>query len=191
MATSIKGATVVNTLGLLRELVGTERVHQLILECPPETRDILRHSIMAVEWVSADKWAAFLEGVRDQVTRGDELKFRKVLRAICKRDFSLQYRAYVQGATAAELIAKMPVVWRAYFNSGSLTTGPVERVNGANQTMVQLSDFACKSSVFSNFLHACLEQLLQMVGTEASTVESTAPVLRGVLWSSDHKVRWR
>lgn len=190
MSTSIKGATVVNTIGLLRELVGRDTLNMLIEYSPPEVQQLIRRTIIAIEWVPADLWALFLEVLLKHLAHQDEIKFRKILRAICKRDFTSQYRAYIQGASVLELIDKLPTVWSAYFNSGALSVGSLVSTNNNYSISLRLSDFHGRSPVYVILLHAYLEQLLRLVGAGDPVVERGHDQQRSGIWSCEYKLQW-
>ncbi len=171
MASSIKGATIINTVSVVRELMGSEGAQAIVAACPRETQQLLRRTLMAVEWIGVDVWSPFLNAVLERVAGRDELKYRRIMRAVCKRDFSGLYRVYLQNADPITLLAKVQSIWSAYFDSGTLSATALEPKNGLQQSLLELRGLESTAPIYLVTLHAYMEQLLVMVGAVKSSVQ--------------------
>lgn len=171
MPTRIKGATIINTLSIVRELVGSDGMQSIITSCPRETQQLLRRTLMAVEWVSVDVWSPLLIAILDRVTARDENKYRRLIRAVCKRDFSGTYRIYLQNADPMALLEKLQSIWSAYFDSGTLSAVPQDAKNGVQQVILELRNLNAADPIYLVTLHAYIEQLLIMAGAQKATVQ--------------------
>lgn len=171
MGSSIKGATIINTLSVLRELVGSEGAQAIVASCPRETQQLLRRTLMAVEWINVDVWSPFLAAILERVTGRDELKYRRLIRAVCKRDFSGLYRVYLQNADPISLLAKVQSIWSAYFDSGTLSASALEPKSGVQQSLLELRGLESTSPIYLATVQAYIEQLLIMVGAPKSSVQ--------------------
>lgn len=171
MGSSIKGATIINTLSILRELMGSDGAQAIIATCPRETQQLLRRTLMAVEWIDVDVWSPFLSAILERVAGRDEIKYRRIMRAVCKRDFSGLYRVYLQNADPLTLLAKVQSIWSAYFDSGTLSASALEPKNGQQQSLLELRGLESTAPIYLVTLHAYMEQLLVMVGAVKSSVQ--------------------
>ncbi len=171
MPTRIKGATIINTLSIVRELLGSDGTQALIASCPRDTQQLLRRTLMAVEWVSVDAWSPLLTAVLERVASRDENKYRRLIRAVCKRDFSGTYRIYLQNADPLALLDKVQSIWSAYFDSGTLSAMPQETKNGMHQVILELRNLDATDPIYLITLHAYIEQLLIMAGAQKSSVQ--------------------
>ncbi len=171
MGTSIKGATIINTVSILRELVGSDGAQAIVASCPRETQQLLRRTLMAVEWIDVDVWSPFLSAILERVAGRDELKYRRIMRAVCKRDFSGLYRVYLQNADPYILLDKVQSIWSAYFDSGTLSASALLPKNGQQQSLLELRGLESTAPIYLMTLHAYMEQLLIMVGAVKSSVQ--------------------
>lgn len=171
MGSSIKGATIINTLSILREIVGSDGAQAIVSSCPRETQQLLGRTLMAVEWIGVDVWSPFLSAILERVAGRDEIKYRRIMRAVCKRDFSGLYRVYLQNADPLTLLAKVQSIWSAYFDSGSLSATTLESKNGQQQSLLELRGLESTAPIYLVTLHAYMEQLLIMVGAGKATVQ--------------------
>lgn len=171
MAASIKGATIINTMSVIRELLGSDGTQTLIASCPRETQQLLRRTLMAVEWVSVDIWSPLLTAVQERITGRDEIKYRRFIRAVCKRDFSGTYRIYLQNADPLALLDKVQSIWSAYFDSGTLSATTLEAKNGEPHAVVELRNLIAAAPIYLATVQAYIEQLLIMAGASKSTVQ--------------------
>lgn len=160
MAARIKGATVLSTMALVREACPPQKYQELVAACPPDTQQLLRRTLVALEWLSVDVWSPFLVVLQQQICRRDDAKLRKLLRAVFKRDFSTTYRASLTGLTPETLIPKLPTLWQLLFDSGSLRG---QAVGSSGTILIELRDFASSSSIYSVVCEAYVEQLFSMV----------------------------
>lgn len=170
MATRVKGAAILDGVSVVREVCGAARFEKLVLSCPQETQRLLQRTMMAIEWVSLDLWTPFLEVIHAQLALHDEPRFRRLLRAFCQRDFQTIYRPYIQSATATSLCPKIPQIWSAYFESGSLLPGCVSQQNNVYAVSVQLRDLESVSPLVTTMVHSYIEQVLTMVGAKECQV---------------------
>lgn len=171
MGSSIKGATIINTLSIVRDLMGSDGAQAIIASCPRETQQLLRRTLMAVEWIDVDVWSPFLSAILERVAGRDEVKYRRIMRAVCKRDFSGLYRVYLQNADPYKLLDKVQSIWSAYFDSGTLSASALEPKNGLQQSLLELRGLESTAPIYLVTLHAYMEQLLIMVGAVKSSVQ--------------------
>lgn len=188
MTTRVKGATLINTMAIVRELLPPQRFHQLIDQCPVETQHILKRTLVAVEWIPVDNWSPFMEAIFEHVARRDEDQYRRLMRAVCKRDFTTVYRTYLNGVTARALIAKLPQLWSSYFEGGVLTTRETASHDGVTQAQAEVREFESKSMIFAPMIHAFIEQLLIMTGAQKLLVTRVRDGRRDGLMSCDYLI---
>lgn len=186
MPTRVKGATLINTMALVRELVPPQRYQQLIDQCPSDTQHILKRTLVAVEWIPVDNWSPFMEAVFEHVARRDEDQYRRLMRAVCKRDFTTVYRTYLNGVSARALITKLPQLWSAYFDGGVMTTRETASHDGVTQAQAEVRDFESRSMIFAPVIHAFIEQLLSMTGAQKLLVTRVRDGRRDGLMSCDY-----
>lgn len=160
MAARIKGATLLSTMALVREACPPQQYQELIASCPVDTQQLLRRTLVALEWLSVDTWSPFLVALHQQICRRDDGKMRKLMRAVFKRDFSTTYRASLTGLTIDTLVPKLPTLWPLLFDGGSLRG---QAVGSSGTVLVELRDFATSSTIYSIVCEAYVEQLFSMV----------------------------
>lgn len=171
MPTRIKGASLINTIGILREVLGGNRFQEVATRCPPQTQNLIRRTLIALEWVSLEQWAPFLQTIFEYLCNKDEPQFRRLLRAVCKRDFSTLYRNYVAQASPQSVLDRLDGIWSSYFDGGSLTLVPELPEPGVQRRKVELRDLETGFPVYTMMMHAYLEQLMFMTGAKTCTIQ--------------------
>lgn len=172
MAARIKGASLINTITILREVLGPNRFRAIVATCPVETQQLIRRTLAAVEWIPLEIWAPFLQAIYDQVCRKDEQQFRRLMRAVCKRDFSTVYRIYLAHASPQTLLDQASSIWCAYFDSGTLTKDASSGGEGGHDNVtLQMRGLETEFPLFAITMHAYLEQLMVMAGAQRSTIQ--------------------
>lgn len=187
MPTRIKGATLINTIVTVRELTGPVVFQALVDGCPAETKQILTRTLMAIEWVPVDSWSPFLTAMLERLAKRNEEQYRRVIRAVCKRDFTTVYRALMQGATPASILGKMQVIWNAYFDSGTLQVKPGQTLGQTQRTEFLLRDLETSSNIYAITVQAYLEQVLNMAGALSVTVHRQKELLKDGRLSCDYQ----
>lgn len=166
MSAKIKGSAVISTLGIFRAVLAGSTFESLVESCPPETRQLLRRTLVAVEWVPLKVWTPFMQAVFAGPCHGDELQFRRLVRAVCKRDFTTAYRVYLNVATPELILSKMSSIWCGYFDSGSLSLGVTEIEGSRYKATVRMRDLETQFPLHVPILHGYLEQILLMAGAQ-------------------------
>ena len=190
MATKIKGVSLVTILGLVREVIGPKRIQELAATCPPETRQLVARTIIGTEWVPLDHWGALLQRIYDDVLRGDEAKFRKLLRVACQRDFATSFRGQLNNLTPLAVIERLPTLWALFFDGGSLLPSGVETQAGQSNLVLQLRNLETGFGLFAITIHAYIEQVLQLTGARDVDVQRLRETLFGGRLSCEYRVRF-
>lgn len=170
MAARIKGESLINTIGILREVLGVARFQEIVALCPPGTQNLIRRTLIAVEWVALDQWAPFMQTIFEYICRKDEHQFRRLMRAVCKRDFSTLYRSYIAQSSPQAVLEKSSTIWSSYFDSGSLTLAPESADHDPQQPVLQMRGLETEFTVYAMTMHAYLEQLMIMTGAQRCTI---------------------
>jgi hypothetical protein len=196
MATRIKGASLINTIGIMREVLGVTRFQEIVARCPVQTQNLIRRTLIALEWVPLEQWAPFLQAIYEHICHKDEPQFRRLMRAVCKRDFSTLYRSYVTQASPHSVLEKVDSIWSSYFDSGSLTLAPssppeTEAAQPAGtdkpqRLVLQMRTLETSSPVYAMIMHAYLEQLMFMVGAKTCTIQREHEQLQDGKLSCDY-----
>lgn len=166
MGIRVKGAMLISTMALMREGLTTNQYKALLDACPSETQNLLQRTLVAFEWIPADIWSPFLEAIFDQIAKRNETSFGKIMRAVCKRDYTTTYRSHLNGVTPRALIAKAPQLWPLHFEGGSFSTREVASHDGVTQAQAEVRDFEAKSLIYASVIQALIEQLLTMTGAQ-------------------------
>ena len=169
MTAHINGASLIHTLSILREVLGAGRFQAIVESCPPRTQQLIRRTLVALEWIPLELWSPFLQAIFERTCHKDELQFRRLLRAVYKRDFTTLYRAHLQTATPQAILQKTAELWASYFDTGTLTLLPGDAA-GAPPT-VQLRDMETSSPLYFVTLQAYLEQLMIIAVAPRCTIE--------------------
>jgi hypothetical protein len=188
MAARIKGASIINTLSILREVLGSSRFQKIVDGCPAKTQQLIRRTLVAVEWIPMEVWSPFIQAIYEQICQKDELQFRRLVRAVCKRDFSTIYRAHLQGASQQTILKKSADIWSSYFDTGSLTMEPGDAASPDAALTVRLRDLETSYPLYAVTMQAYLEQLLLMTGAARSTVRRVHEQLSDGKLSCDYVV---
>lgn len=186
MAARIKGASLINTIGILREVLGVARFQEIVALCPPPTQNLIRRTLIAVEWVALDQWAPFVQTIFEYICRKDEHQFRRLMRAVCKRDFSTLYRSYIAQTSPQGVLEKSSTIWSSYFDSGSLVLAPNEPGHDPLQPTLQMRDLETSYPVYAMTMHAYLEQLMIMTGAQRCTIRRARERLENNKLSCDY-----
>ena len=189
MPTRIKGASLINTIGILREVLGGTRFQEIVARCPVQTQNLIRRTLIALEWVPLEQWAPFLQAIYEHVCHKDEPQFRRLMRAVCKRDFSTLYRSYISQASPQSVLGRMDGIWSSYFDSGSLLLAPDQPDVGSQRYTLQLRDLETQFSVYAMMMHAYLEQLMFMTGAKSCTIQRGHKTLENGKLSCDYTVQ--
>ncbi len=184
----VKGVPLINSIGVLRDMLGPARLQAMTKLFPAESQQLFSRSLVALEWVPLDHWAPVLQVVFEQLFRKDELQFRRLIRAICKRDFSGVYRVYVKNTSPHEVLSKAASIWTAYFDTGSLTCEPAEVSSGLQQATLKMRDLHTEFPIFALVMLAYIEQILDMAGAENCTVQRGKELLMLGRLSCDYQI---
>ena len=166
MGIRVKGAMLISTMALMREVLTANQYKALLDACPTETQNLLQRTLVAFEWFPADVWSPFLDAIFDQVAKRSENNFGRIMRAVCKRDYTTTYRSHLNGVTARALVAKAPQLWNLHFEGGSFSTREVASHDGVTQAQAEVRDFETKSLIYASVIQAMIEQLLIMTGAQ-------------------------
>ena len=186
----IKGVPLINSIGVLRDMLGPARLQAMTKLIPAASQPLFSRSLVALEWVPLDQWAPVLQVVFEQLFRKDELQFRRLMRAVCKRDFSGIYRVYVKNTTPHEVLNKAASIWTAYFDTGSLTTEPAEVPNGLLQVTLKMRELQTEFPILATVMLAYIEQILDMAGAEKFTIQRGKELLMLGKLSCDYQINF-
>lgn len=155
----------------MREVLGGARFQEIVARCPGQTQNLIRRTLIALEWVPLEQWAPFLQAIYEHICHKDEPQFRRLLRAVCKRDFGTLYRSYVHQASPKSVLDKSESIWSSYFDSGSLTLCPSPAEASGQSFTLQMRDLETGSAVYAVMMHAYLEQLMFMAGAKSCIIQ--------------------
>lgn len=186
MGIRVKGAMLISTLALMRELVSPPQYQALLAACPPETQHLLQRTLVAFEWIPADVWSPFLDAIHDQIAKRDETRFGKIMRAVCKRDYTTTYRSHIHCVNPRALVAKAPQLWNLHFEGGSFTTREMASHDGVTQAQAEVRDFETKSMIYAPVIQALIEQLLSMTGAQKLLVTRVRDGRRDGMMNCDY-----
>jgi hypothetical protein len=176
----LKAASLINTIDLARELMGEERLTELVATLPPDTQALFARRLLAVEWVEADHWLPFQQALLYEHFEGDEMSFRAFIRKVCERDFNTFYKLVIRLILSPDmLLDRTAKLWSTYSDGGALEIASREKLPVGHRVTLKLSAFKSEHAVFGVLLHAFVEQLLHMSGARAPEVRR--PVNRVVL----------
>ena len=187
MPARIKGATILSTISLVREACPPQKYQELVANCPPETQQLLRRTLVALEWLPADVWAPFLVILLNQICRRDEGKLRRLMRGVFQRDFTTTYRASLAGMTADGLLTKLPTLWPLLFDGGSLRA---QALGTSGTVLVELREFPTVSTIYAVVCEAYVEQLFTMVTAGRVEVRRLREQLSNGLLSCDYTLTY-
>lgn len=190
MATRIKGASIINTIAILREVLGAARFQAVLQACPQETQQLIRRTLVAVEWVPLEQWSPFMNAIFEQACRKDEHQYRRLLRAVCKRDFTTVYRVYLNTPTPQVVLDKSPSIWSAYFDTGTLTIGTTQNVLGRERITLEMRGLETTNPIHAITMQAYFEQLMLMAGAQQCSVQRTREEIRDGKISCDYIVEY-
>lgn len=190
MPSQIKGSALINTVGIFREVIGASLFQALLDACPAETRQLLRRTLIALEWVSLDAWTPLMQAVLTGPCRGEEQQFRRLLRAVCKRDFTTVYRVYLNGASPETVLEKMPTIWSGYFDTGSLDVGTSQVEGNLQKVTLKMRDLETQFPLHTLTMHAYLEQILLMAGAKNLVIQRANEVSQRGKLSCDYSVQF-
>jgi len=187
MPARIKGATILSTISLVREACPPQKYQELVANCPPDTQQLLRRTLVALEWLPADVWAPFLVILLNQICRRDEGKLRRLMRGVFQRDFTTTYRASLAGMTADGLLTKLPTLWPLLFDGGSLRA---QALGTSGTVLVELREFPTVSTIYAVVCEAYVEQLFTMVTAGRVEVRRLREQLSNGLLSCDYTLTY-
>lgn len=191
MPSRLRGAHLISAVAVVREVIGPVQYSALITACPPETRQLLQRTLVAVEWVPVDLWFPFLQTLFEQICQKNEAHLRKLLRATCKREFSSIYRAFLNQVRSGRILfGKTAAIWSAYYDSGSLSAEPLAPQNGQQRYLLRLRDLETRYPICLVGIQAYIEQILSMVGVKSLTVQRSAEQLRDGRLSCEFTVQF-
>jgi hypothetical protein len=167
----LKAASVIKTLDSFRGLVGEERLRELVVTLPPETQALFARRLAVAEWIEADHWLAFQQAILYEHFGGDEMSFRAFIRKVCERGFNTFYRALIRVTLSPSLLLERTSKrWSSYSDSGRLEVASREKLKVGRRITLKLSAFKSEYAVFGIWLHAFVEQLVDMSGARAAEV---------------------
>jgi len=186
MSARLKGGTLLTTMAVVRELNPGPRAEDWVRACPPETQLLLRRTLLAIEWISADLFAPFLQVLLVQACQRDENRFRKLMRVVFGRENNSTYRLTQNTLTAALLIPRLPGIWSSRFDGGTLKAQLSSADEHVRRGVVEIRDFQCESSIYGLVFDAFLEQMVIQVGARNYMVTRTRESHLGGIYNCDY-----
>src|SRR5262249_7213635 len=94
-----------------------------------------------------------------------------LMRAVCKRDFTTLYRVFLNTISPQLLLGKVPSIWSAYYDTGTLTQESRSVVEDRTRVRLQLRDLETTNPLFAITTQAYLDQLMHMSGAQHCVVQ--------------------
>lgn len=188
MTARMRGSTLISTLAVVREMNPGPRPEEWIRSCPNETQQLLTRTIIAIEWVPADLIAPFLQVLLQRFCMRDELRFRKLMRAVFKRDFLLTHRTLVNTMTTSLLLPKLPMIWSSVFDGSTARAQLLSTDDNVYRGLIEIRDFVCQSTIFGLLFDALIEQLVVHAGARNYLVTRTRESHRDGVYNCDYMI---
>src|SRR2546430_2161542 len=135
----LKAASHINPIDLAREVMGEERLDELVRTLPADTQALFARKLLAVEWVEAEHWLPFQQALLYEHFEGDEMPFRAFIRKVCERDFNTFYKIIIRVLLSPEsLLERTSRLWETYSDSGALEVASREKLEVGHRVTLKL-----------------------------------------------------
>jgi hypothetical protein len=92
---------------------------------PPEARPATRGVILPMAWMPVTLYTDLLEAIEQVLGHGDGTHAMHVGEATAARDLPERHRVFVQTATPANAVRRIPQLWSSYYDGSAATVhGP-------------------------------------------------------------------
>jgi hypothetical protein len=170
----VKTASLGRSIDLARQLMGEERIREVVGKLPAQTQLLLSREARSAEWVDLDHWLPFQQALLDEHFEGDDVQFRGFVRQTCAHDFGLFSKLAIRLMLSPErLLRRIAKRWPAYSDSGNFEVVSKEKLEAGRRVSVKLSAFKTEHTVFGIMLHGIVEHLVLMTGGRAMEVRCT------------------
>jgi uncharacterized protein (TIGR02265 family) len=116
----IKGAVLQSRLKYVRDVAGEPGLAQVLARLPPEDREVLSGAILTVTWYSLDLNLRLDAAIAAVLSPDDKSRvFLEMGRASAEVNLKGVHRAYVREGDPQFLLAAAPLIYAAYYASGS------------------------------------------------------------------------
>jgi hypothetical protein len=171
----VKTASLGPSIERARQLMGDDRIREVVSKLPANTQLLLSRELRAAEWVDTDHWLPFQQALLDEHFEGDDVQFRGFVREVSAHEVGLFSKLAIRMLLSPErLLRRLAKRWPAYSDTGTFEVVSRQTSEAGKRVSVKLSAFKSDHAVFGILLHGLIEHLLQMTGGRAMEVRCTA-----------------
>jgi hypothetical protein len=179
----VKGALVVTLLDHLESELGSAESAQMLASIEPSQRQKLEGVILPIAWLPLSLFESLLSAMdRDQ---SDPVRATSSGRAAAERELSTTHRLFLQTATPATVLDRLPHLHRVYFSRGEARVAALPK-----GTRVEIDGLGAEGTALIGWLSGFWQRMLELAGARDVKVLATTSRARGDERSSV-TLRWR
>lgn len=156
-ATRVKGSLVLAALEHLRSQAGG--LEPVLARLAPETAARLRAVMLPMDWVDLADYVALVRAAERERTHGEAVA-AQLGRATAERELASTHRVFMQSATPALALERIPQLFRAYHSGGRVRV--VRASTGGRR--VEASELVPDTLAHALVLSGFYQRLLELAG---------------------------
>lgn len=158
-------ALLLDQIGVMRELYGTDTVDVALGTLPPEWRDELA-ALTPVGWVDTDIAESIVYALAPRVGRDVMQVHSEIVRIGVERTFRTLWRIILRFTSDSALVSRTPLIYQKTFDRGRLTS----RIESPGRAELELLGWRDISDMQLNGLATGIETVLAVAGRKLARV---------------------
>ena len=156
----VKGTLLLAAIEHLEQTHGREVLEKVVSGLPPEVRSRLRGVVLPVAWFPLETYERLLESAEGVLGEGDGAAALEIGAATAGRDLPTTHRLFMQSATPAMALSRIPQLWRTYHSRGEVEITQVP----AGGWRLEIRDLSPDTYLHAMAMCGFYQKLLELAG---------------------------
>jgi len=178
----VKGPALQSTLAFLSEHI-SGGLDAVLEKLDQEDQDFYNTPVMSSDWYEIKRLWTVMEAAKPLYPGQKDSFYRELGRFSADAGLKGVYRLFLRIAVPSYIIKKAPMVWRSYYDSGSMHVVDLDKMS----CKMALRDFDEPSSALCERFAGWMERTLELCGATDMLIEHTECVNQGgrqCLWNA-------
>ncbi len=187
---AVKGGNVANTLECLHKWLSADEYNAFLARLPPETLELTKRRVFAVEWVPYSIWHHVTLAIYEQVCGRDEAKYIQMNERFAEAALNGTYKFIMKLMRTSDLLQRLTKQFSAINNRGRIEIKNLREAGGLTTLQIEVIDHA-PWEAYSMALHGILGYALRASGAKDLEITRSPSVIRdgGLYFTFDVQYR--
>jgi hypothetical protein len=136
-----KGTGIGSLIAVIKERLTPAQLATLEAHLPPDSLELFRRRILAVEWVPMRVQTPIGQALLDHVFNGKEEGYLELVHAASQRDLAGVYKLLIRVMSPEGVVERASKIFHTYVDRGDMRTQPIVRENGRARLLIDVVDY--------------------------------------------------